>query len=281
MRPARLAAEVNPTFTDNMNQPPQACPFSAASLPPMPERIRKLPTLRGFPVPWFVAKVDGEFDFRVMDGPKLVQAIQQKRCWVCGEPLGKRMSFVIGPMCGINRTNAEPPSHRECAEYSAKHCPFLTRPHMKRREDEITDAGTMAGHGIKRNPGCCAVWTVTRYRLFPDGRGGVLFDIGSPLEVDWYAEGRQATRAEVMASIESGIPLLEAACDSEETAEKREHAHLDLVDMRVRLELWLPPAEKEPECPICHGAGVIDRMHGFHGARFVECQTCKQKEEAP
>jgi hypothetical protein len=29
-----------------------------------------------------------------------------------------------------------------------------------------------------------------------------------PVEIKWYAEGRAATRAEVMASIESGLPLL-------------------------------------------------------------------------
>lgn len=84
-----------------------------------PDRIRKLAIYRGFPVPWFVDWVPASQDggtvlipeFRAMDGEKLVAAINQRLCWVCGEGLGKFMTFVAGPMCGINRTSAEPPSH--------------------------------------------------------------------------------------------------------------------------------------------------------------------------
>lgn len=234
------------TPTNSEALPPTSgsrCPFGhgATITPPaMPERIAKLPTLRGFPVPWFVAKVNGEFDFRIIDHRKLVQATREKLCWVCGEKLGRFKSFVIGPMSGVNRTNAEPPSHRECAEYAARHCPFLTRPNMKRREDEITAQGVSSGLAIKRNPGCCAVWTVTDYQLFSDRRGGVLFDIGEPLEVEWFAEGRNATRAEVAASIDSGIHLLREICDTESTPEGRAEAHALLSAMRERLERLLP-----------------------------------------
>lgn len=42
------------------------------------------------------------------------------------------------------------------------------------------------------------------------GQGGTLFDIGEPTEVWWWCEGRDATQAEVLASIESG-ELLERA----------------------------------------------------------------------
>lgn len=221
----------------------EECPFAhgAPAAPvEMPERIRNLPTLRGFPVPWFVAEVNGEFDFRIMDARKLVQAVREKLCWVCGGRLGRFKSFVIGPMCGINRTNGEPPAHTECAEYSARHCPFLTRPNMKRREDEVTALGKAAGMAIKRNPGCCAVWTVTGYKTFGDGRGGLLFDIGEPLEVSWFAEGRRATCAEVLASIDSGIHLLREACDSESTPERRAEAHAEIDERRVQLERFLP-----------------------------------------
>lgn len=65
-----------------------------------------------------------------------------------------------------------------------------------------------AGHMIHRNPGCVLVWTTRRYRTFSDGRGGALFDVGEPTRVAWYREGRTATRAEVLESIESGLPIL-------------------------------------------------------------------------
>ncbi len=229
------------------------CPFPHAtpSAVEMPPRIAALPRLRGFPVPWFVDKVDGEYDFRVMDKRKLVLAVTEGLCWVCGGKLGRHRSFVIGPMCGVNRTNAEPPSHTECARYSALACPFLSRPHMKRRDHEKLverHGDTQAGEAILRNPGCCAVWTVksaatkgsTGYSCFRDHKGGLLFDIGEPLSVEWYAQGRAATRAEVMESIRTGEPLLRAACDTEETPEKREEAHRELLKALEALEKHLP-----------------------------------------
>jgi hypothetical protein len=71
-----------------------------------------------------------------------------------------------------------------------------------------------AGEMIRRNPGVALVWITRRrgerggWTLKGDGRGGVLFDVGDPLEVRWFAHGRPATRDEVMASIESGLPSL-------------------------------------------------------------------------
>ena len=78
----------------------------------LPLRLRKLPLdPRGYPVPWFVAWVNGEPEFRAADGRKFAQAVQHKLCWVCGEPLGKWLAFPIGPMCAITRTTAEPPTN--------------------------------------------------------------------------------------------------------------------------------------------------------------------------
>lgn len=226
-----------------MSAEPQ-CPFPNGQIDraAMPERIKALPVLRGFPVPWFVAKVDGEYDFRVMDPAKLRDAVKYGLCWVCGERLGRHKAFVIGPMCGINHTSAEPPSHVDCARFSARHCPFLSRPKMKRREDELTrDAATrVAGRMLSRNPGACGVWHVVQYETFGDGRGGRLFDVGEPMAVEWYAEGRAATRAEVEASIASGIHLLEEQCDTEPTPRQVAAARAELVTRRKALERWLP-----------------------------------------
>src|SRR5439155_15335159 len=103
----------------------------------LPERIKALPVdERGYPIPWFVDYVNGKPEFRAMDQHKWVRALKEKLCWVCGQPLGRMMTFVAGCMCGINRTSAEPPSHYDCALWSAKNCPFLNNPDMVRREDE-------------------------------------------------------------------------------------------------------------------------------------------------
>src|SRR5215831_18617572 len=103
-------------------------------LPPLPRRMKALPVDRGYPVPWFVEWIDGVPDFRIMDGRKLVRAVRERLCWVCGQPLGSFLAFTVGPMCAVNRISSEPPSHRDCAVFSAKACPFLTRPTMRRRE---------------------------------------------------------------------------------------------------------------------------------------------------
>jgi hypothetical protein len=185
------------------------------SLEALPSRLHTLPVdARGYPVPWFVAWLDGKPDFRVMDGKKFVRAIREKRCWVCGDRLGKYMTFASGCMCGINRTSPEPPSHQECAAWSARNCPFLSNPHMVRREDDTINNQSFresaAGFAIMRNPGVTMLWTTRHYECFPDGRGGVLIQMGEPEHVEWWREGRRATRAEILCSIDGGLPNLEA-----------------------------------------------------------------------
>lgn len=212
----------------------------------MPGRIRNLRVSRGYPVPWFVQWLGHEPEFRLMDPAKLVAAVHERRCWVCGETLGRYLSFLIGPMCGVNRVSSEPPSHRECAVWSAKNCPFLSRPHATRREDTLTQAAEkgVAGVMIKRNPGVAMVWTTKKYRVFPDDKGKPLFDIGEPETVEWYSEGRSATRAEVEASIESGFPLLL------ETGSLEDEPELRLA--RERLNPWLPGGVSQQELHELH-----------------------------
>ena len=183
----------------------------------MPARIHRLPVDErlAMPVPWFVAWHDGKPDFRDANTAKRAEAIKRKLCWVCGEPLGRFMSFLVGPMCCINRTSAEPPMHNDCATWSAKNCPFLSNPNAKRREDETHTEATLqsetpGGIALARNPGVTAVWTTRSYAMFRAavGKDGFLINIGHPENVAWYCRGRDATRLEVMDSINSGLPVL-------------------------------------------------------------------------
>lgn len=186
---------------------------------PIPDRIAGLPVRRGYPVPWFVAWLDadgepvdtgeGEPDFRIIRPRGVALAHGLGKCWICGGGLGAYRAFVIGPMCAVNRTSAEPPSHHECADWSARACPLLTRPHARRRESGLPE-GTLepAGTMLRRNPGVALVWTTRKYRVKHASADGVLFDVGEPEHVEWWAEGREAERAEVVASIVSGLPEL-------------------------------------------------------------------------
>lgn len=186
-------------------------------LPEIPKRLRRLPVERGYPVPWFVAFVDGHYDFRVIGPNKIPQAVREKRCWVCGDLLGVNLCFPIGPMCAINRVNSEPPSHLECVEWSARACPFLLNKEPERRTKGLPeDVVHSPGCPISRQPGVILLWVTLSYRVARvggDGRGneGVLFRLGDPINLIWMREGRKATREEVLASIESGFPILQEA----------------------------------------------------------------------
>lgn len=215
---------------------------------PIPAAIAQLPRHRRYPVPWFVCWLDeegnavpagsGTPDFRVLAPGAVDAAVRHSICWVCGRPHSPKVAyaFVIGPMCAINRISAEPPSHVACADWSARACPFLSRPHMDRREGNLPEQKEMPGFGIMRNPGVSLVWLTRKATAFPSPAGGegLLFDVGDPVQVRFYCEGRMATREEIMESIESGFPaLLEMAeqqgQDAMEALEFQKEAALELV----------------------------------------------------
>jgi hypothetical protein len=202
----------------------------------MPATMARLPRDKhGRPIPWFVL-IDpaGVPDFRVIRRDGIEDAHRFGLCWVCGQPRGRWAAFLIGPMCAVNRTSAEPPSHRDCAIYSARACPFMSTPTMARRERGLED-GQVAGIMITRNPGVGLVWITRDWKPF-QAPGGVLFELGEPAETLWYAHGRDASRAEIQHSIDTGLPIL------------REAARLDgpgglaELDRRIADTLLLLPA---------------------------------------
>lgn len=216
----------------------------------IPLRMRHLPiSPNGYPVPWFVQYFDagqpsnfgqGVPDFRVADERKLSKAIKHRRCWLCGETLGVRMCFVIGPMCAVNRVTSEPPCHRECAEFAAMACPFLTRPKMRRNDRGLPEQRKEpAGFHLDRNPGATCLWTTRTYSLFRPRAGGkgVLFSLGKPESVDWFCEARRASRADVMASIDSGYPLLR------EVAEREGPEAISALERQLSIAMGLLPPE--------------------------------------
>lgn len=220
-------------------------PRYRSDLPERPARIARLPLdARGFPVPWFVAFVNGKPDFRIVRENGIAIAHNKKLCWLCGESLGRYGAFVIGPMCGVNRTISEPPSHRECAEYAATACPFLTTPSAVRNERglDMSSCREAAGNGIKRNPGVACVWVTREWKPFraQTGNHGVLFNLGDPTHVAFYCEGRPATRAEVLHSVDTGIPLLQELANAQGP-----DAVAALSRMRADFERYLPPSNDD------------------------------------
>jgi hypothetical protein len=190
---------------------------------PVPVRMRSRPvSSKGYPVPWFVEHKDenGEWDFRVVHRKRYVEAHNKSLCWVCGQPLGRFRTFVIGPMCAVNRVTSEPPTHRECAEWSVQVCPFLSAPRMRRNSADLPEgAGVKNAPGIMidRNPGVSMLWHTERGCYHPmKVSNGFLFKLDEdPVDTAWFREGRPATRAEVMVSVDSGLPKLWEMVDLE------------------------------------------------------------------
>ncbi len=175
----------------------------------VPPRLVSRPRDRhGRVVPFFVAYVNGEWDFRVVDPNRLHDCLRFKWCWQCGKPMGGNSVFVVGPMCTVNRVSAEPPSHMDCSLYSVQVCPFLTKPQMRRRDaPEGVPLEDPPGVFIQQNPGVTALWTSRSWKSFT-ADGGLLFDIGEPVDVAWWSQGRLATRAEVFEAFDQGLPRL-------------------------------------------------------------------------
>jgi hypothetical protein len=226
-------------------------------LPPMPSRIARLPRdERGYPVPRFVEWFkDGEVtlrpppgmaplpgaapDFRYADAGFRYLAFKRGLCWICGEPLGVHKVYAIGPMCVVNRVTSEPASHRDCAEFAAKACPFLTTPRRRRDEEGLDPEAAAPGIMIDRNPGVVCLYETPLAKAFNAGLGqGWLIRLDAPVRVDWWAEGRQATLEEVKASIESGFPLLMDMAEQEGPA-----AIAELMKMSVDAMRYLPAVE--------------------------------------
>lgn len=221
---------------------------------PMPRRMRGLRRdHRGFAIPYFVAWLDvhgrevtppeGAPDFRILSPGRMYRCKRDRLCWLCGHKLGRYMTFAIGPMCAITRTTMEPPSHLECARYGVQVCPFLSRPRMRRNDDDMPEGHWAPGLTIPRNPGVTALWTTTTYRTFRaerqgggPGTPGELIRVGDPEHVEWWRESRLATNAEVMESVESGLPVVVKQAEAQGPAAMRQ---LEQVDIPAFAK-WLP-----------------------------------------
>jgi hypothetical protein len=219
-----------------------------------PVRMRGLPvdTKRGLPVPYFVAwfKGDeecdpgtGEPDYRIIGRERREECHVKERCWLCGQKLGRHHAYVIGPMCAINRTTSEPASHLDCAAYAVQVCPFLSNPatRMMPEEKKLAKHSTLvqpAGILLKRNPGVSCIW-VSRGQAEPfEAPGGYLFRLTDPTSTTWWCRGRPASRAEIVDSINGGLPtLIDIA--------KQEDALGDLQRFIDRAATLLPSGSQE------------------------------------
>lgn len=162
---------------------------------------------RGYPVPWFVTEKDsrGCWDFVNIRSERFAEARDKGVCWVSGEKLGKYVSFVVGPMCVVNRVAGDPPVKKAVAEWSVRVCPFLANPKAHRGKDVPEIINEQRGVMLTRNPGVSAIYTTKDY--FYDNSNHI-FHLGEAESITWWAEGYVASPGEIAEAITSGLPNL-------------------------------------------------------------------------
>jgi hypothetical protein len=103
---------------------------------PMPPAMARLPRdRRGYPVPFMVLQAednDGEPALAVLDPRRVVRALHNRLCAICGQALDYWIAFIGGDLCLKNRLFGLP-MHEDCARFSMRVCPHLSNPRAKYR----------------------------------------------------------------------------------------------------------------------------------------------------
>jgi len=188
----------------------------------VPERIKRLPLdENGSPILYFMKYVTKEPDARSTDAKKFERLWKQDLCWICGDRLGQYRAFVITAGNALTRTTTEPPNHKECATWAAQHRPFLA------------------------SPDCAGVWITKGYTVFKWHRPPfpMLITMGNPEHVEWWIDGRAATREEIIESVKRGMPPLQDLANTEPSANGRMRGHISLLDQHDFIMANLLPQE--------------------------------------
>ena len=120
----------------------------------IPDFLSHLPVHRGLPVPFSQAWFDGKPDFRTVDPNKTIQCVQEKLCAICGRQLGERSYFIGGEQSKASHLFTDPPQHKECAEFAAETCPFVSGKKLEysdRPTNPQTTKGKRSGGALLRH----------------------------------------------------------------------------------------------------------------------------------
>ena len=150
---------------------------------------------RGYVIPFvtYVHPETGLPDFRVLCLDRLGRCLPRRLCGMCGQPLGKHIFFIGGPLCVSNGYFYDPPMHRECALYALQACP-----HLARAKGRLSPPSVVTPAGVKIIVGDIApdkaAWFglmhTTDYSYAPDSKGMMLIKAQLPwLEVERWRDG--------------------------------------------------------------------------------------------
>jgi hypothetical protein len=162
------------------------------NMPPIPDRMKKFPLWKGlYPIFYTVMMENGKPNFRVVSRARQIECANQNKCHMCGERMKPPYYFIGGPGSISSRHFSDGPMHKECAEYAAKACPFLSNPHARYSIQPVAKEHTnfeyVINHAIDAGtirPAEMAVAWTDSYRAnltgqYPD------FHAGTWIGIDW------------------------------------------------------------------------------------------------
>lgn len=131
---------------------------------------------RGYPIPYFVAWVNGKPDFRMLDSKRQKRCVESHLCSICGKKLFEYFYFITGPIGLSNGTHSDPPAHRDCAEYSLQICPhlFFEKSDRNERGEIYKEARDNNTTGIMNKPKELYLIKSDKYKLIPVPGGHIL-----------------------------------------------------------------------------------------------------------
>lgn len=100
---------------------------AASGVVPLPRHMWNLPIQRGYPVPWIVMQINGQYEFAVNNHLRVMRCVKECRCAICGNRLDPVMWWVGGPVAALDPHGAyaDTALHHECMVYALKVCPYL------------------------------------------------------------------------------------------------------------------------------------------------------------
>jgi hypothetical protein len=176
----------------------------------IPEALAARPLdKRGYPVPHGVWRDPdtGEWDFRVIDQKKRLEALEQKLCAVSGRPmLEGEYWFIGGPASFPNRLFVDGPMLHEVARFSLMTCPHLLLPDSKYRSAGTEQRFRPDRVSTEKQPlymlGMARDYKVVYLEDFPYVRAGPW------RAVSWWRDGVNLKKAEARARLaELGIEV--------------------------------------------------------------------------
>ena len=186
----------------------------------VPKTMQARPTYGGYIVPYFVAwyldnkpcheKMPGAIpSFVTIDVIRATHCRTQGLCWCCGKMLGAHKWFVFGPASAVAQQSVEPPSHMDCAQYAVQVCPFILNPDRQMRAPKLPlKERQEVNPGVATyNPGISVLWATKSYHVVAvsKNKGIYWFEPGEPEVIEFWREGRKATRPEIDAAFDLSL----------------------------------------------------------------------------